>query len=85
MKHLHNSAYSYQRLTRWRTVLGFSCLSACLVTVSSCAIWSSESGSDPIALADEIVAVDATTAELGGLGTEPTYTGTTQPFQQVLV
>ena len=69
----------------WRRSLSL-CLAAVCVSLSSCAFGPQSGGApDRAALADEIVAVDATTAEAGTGAAEPTYTGTTQPVQQVVL
>lgn len=63
---------------------GYSLLAASLVIVSGCAVETGENGrTEQAALADEIVAVDATTAGVGSVEAVLTYTGTTQPLQLV--
>jgi HlyD family secretion protein len=63
---------------------GYSLLAASLVIVSGCAVETGENGrTEQAALADEIVAVDATTAGVGSVEAALTYTGTTQPLQLV--
>lgn len=59
-------------------------LAAVCLSLSSCALSQPAGGGpDHAARADEIVAIDATTAEAGTLAGEPTYTGSTEPVQQV--
>ena len=67
----------------WRQSLSLGLAAVCL-SLSSCALRQQTGGGpDRAARADEIVAIDATTAEAGTLAGEPTYTGTTEPMQQV--
>ncbi|MGD1928730.1 MAG: efflux RND transporter periplasmic adaptor subunit [Leptolyngbyaceae cyanobacterium] len=75
---------SWHRFSQsWRQSLSLGLAAVCL-SLSSCALGQQAgSGPDRAARADEIVAIDATTAEAGTLAGEPTYTGTTEPVQQV--
>ncbi|MBE7380181.1 MAG: efflux RND transporter periplasmic adaptor subunit [Leptolyngbya sp. SIO1E4] len=59
-------------------------VAACLLGLPGCAIWQQDDrGPQDVALAEEIVAIDAMTATTAPLEDEPIYTGTTQPYQQV--
>jgi HlyD family secretion protein len=61
-----------------------SALAACLMGTASCSTGrGNSSGPEQAALADEIVAVDTKTAQVGTLAADRTYTGTTQPLQLV--
>lgn len=74
------------RLQRIRPghAFGYSLLAVSLVVISGCAVETGENGrTEQAALADEIVAVDATTAGVGNVEAVLTYTGTTQPLQLV--
>lgn len=64
--------------------LKWSLFAACVLGVSGCALWHREdSALERPAFAEEMVAVDATIARVGALAVDLTYTGTTQPLQEV--
>ena len=67
----------------WRQSLSLGLAAVCF-SLSSCTLGQQTGGGpDRAARADEIVAIAATTAEAGTLAGEPTYTGSTEPVQQV--
>ena len=67
-----------------RSALGsWSLLAACLIGVSGCSAGAPEGGPSQAAVADEPVAVDTAIAKAGTFEAALTFTGTTQPIQEV--
>ncbi|MEM1310681.1 MAG: biotin/lipoyl-binding protein, partial [Cyanobacteria bacterium P01_H01_bin.153] len=62
---------------------GWSLLAACVIGVSGCSVGSSEGGPSQAAVADEPAAVDTAIATAGSFEAALTFTGTTQPIQEV--
>lgn len=79
--HSHQSWFKSRPFSKQH--LGYSVLAACLIGSTGCALSPVGGGSEQVALADEIVAVDTKTAQVGTLESALTYTGTTEPLQLV--
>jgi len=57
----------------------------CVSSLSGCGLWQRAAAPEQAAQAEEIVAVETTTAEAGSVDESLAYTGTTEPFQQVMM